>query len=185
MRKHNRLLERYLRHIFYENTPRDEKQSAIKELLFNVKAKSALKKLHNNGISVRQFMREELGEECDHIKHFQLIFNSVNHNIIKATDIKYVMPVDNYLLGITQLYPSTEKLFSHPIYNHKNIDVDAVLEDTIGLVNSHKDELINDSKSLKETETNKNHSQEIKEYLSQNTQENSNLKNDNSDEMSR
>ena len=197
--KHNRLLERYLRKIYYYNVDQSYKVNKVQQLMFNIKAKSALKKLQKNGVAVRTFMREELHEERNLASQFMLVYNAVSRGYIKPKDIKYVMSLDHYLSGAAIVYPETKDLIdnmlSKDIHTEKEqlVIKSTALIDDLSRVTAPKKAILDDtpkaineeSKSVVVEKENNSHIDELKDYLTSKSQNTNNVESLEEDRMLR
>lgn len=94
--KKDRLLRRYTWMLSEVNHPNDYRPNAIKEFVFHNKCKKALAKLHNAGMSTRQFMREEYNNENIE-NHYNMLLNFIENGIITSDDLQYVVSIDRFM----------------------------------------------------------------------------------------
>ncbi len=120
--------KRHISDVHFSNKSRNIEYSELAKFFFERKSKKVFKTLEKNGLDVDKFIREELMATTAG-NHFNLMMNFIEKGILKPTDLKYVMSVDNFIDGMGDVYEKAQFLFANerPIYRHVNVDVDKMI----------------------------------------------------------
>lgn len=122
------IFKRHISDVHFSNKSRNIEYSELAKFFFERKSKKVFKTLEKNGLDVDKFIREELMATTAG-NHFNLMMNFIDKGILKPTDLKYVMSVDNFIDGMGDVYEKAQFLFANerPIYRHVNVDVDKMI----------------------------------------------------------
>lgn len=122
------IFKRHISDVHFSNKSRNIEYSELAKFFFERKSKKVFKTLEKNGLDVDKFIREELMATTAG-NHFNLMMNFIDKGILKPTDLKYVMSVDNFIDGMGDVYEKAQFLFANtrPIYKHTDVNVDELI----------------------------------------------------------
>ena len=116
--------EIFAKYINYVNHGKDY-SAVFANAFYEAKCLKVLEKLEKHGVDVEKFVFDTLN--CQNIdERFEQIMINVHSGVLSAKDLKFVMPYNEYILGLTNKYPATYENFGSvpPVAEQPNCDMD-------------------------------------------------------------